>query len=417
MTRYLLITTLLAWSQIPAMAASGGKDLDQKPDPGGVFAAREVFGRGQDGYHTFRIPSLLSAREGVLLAICEGRRNSARDHGDIDLVLKRSADNGKTWSGLELVFSDGTNTIGNPCPVVDQSTGVIWLPFCRNNDRVFVTSSADSGVHWSRPVEITSTVKPSGWGWYATGPGVGIQLERGPHHGRLLIPSDNSQRGDDRKNRSYSHVIFSDDHGATWQLGGVIGPGMNECQAVELADGALMMNMRNADRSQDCRAVATSADGGATWSAVSRDATLVEPICQASLLRYSVEDRDGKNRLLFSNPASNSRRVAMTVRLSYDEGRTWPVARLLHGGPTAYSCLAGLPDRTIGCLYEAGRTNSYETITFARFSLAWLTRGADREKVGTASTSPLDPYQEPVETGLCRNSGPCEKGSRQKQHL
>jgi len=220
-----------------------------------------VYARGEDGYHTYRIPALLTTAAGTLLAFGEARKNSASDAGDIDLVVKRSTDLGRTWLALQTIWSDGENTIGNPCPVLDQSTGKIWMPFCRNNDRVFMTSSADDGVTWSEPVEITSAVKLSAWRWYATGPGVGIQSDQGPHRGRLVIPCDNTARDSDGNSEWNSHVIFSDDHGATWQLGGIIGPKMNECQVVELVDSRLMMNMRNSDSEQDYRAVATSDDG------------------------------------------------------------------------------------------------------------------------------------------------------------
>jgi sialidase-1 len=336
-----------------------------------------VFVRGESDYHTYRIPALLVTTQATLLAFAEARKNSSSDAGDIDLVLKRSFDNGRTWSAMSLIWSDAANTIGNPCPVVDRVTGTIWLPFCRNNSRVFVTKSTDDGATWATPAEITGTTKPANWGWYATGPGVGIQLEHGPHRGRMVIPSDHNATEGTNKIAG-SHVIFSDDHGQTWQLGGVIAPGVNECQVVELADGRLLMNMRNSGSANTTRAIASSADGGITWSAITHDSALIEPVCQASFLRYTRAAEYGRNRLVFSNPGSTSSRVNLTVRLSYDEGQTWPIARTLHAAATAYSCLAVLPDLTLGCLYEAGLSNPYETITFARFSLAWLTGGADR---------------------------------------
>jgi sialidase-1 len=211
-------------------------------------------------------------------------------------------------------------------------------------------------------------------------------MKTGPHKGRMIIPSDHNAVG----RGSESHTFHSDDHGATWQLGGTISPKMNECQVAELVDGRLMMNLRNADSIEETRAVSFSSDGGMTWSAVTRDPVLIEPICQASILRYTTTEYFDRNRILFSNPASASARTNLTVRLSYDEGQSWPVKKILHAGPTAYSCLTVLPDDTIGCLYEAGVSNSYETITFARFSLAWLTDGADntaRRRVKLERTS------------------------------
>lgn len=151
---------------------------------------------------------------------------------------------------------------------------------------------------------------------------------------------------------------------------------MNECTVAELSGGRLMLNMRSY-RGRHLRAVAVSGDGGETWSTPVDDPVLVEPVCQASLLRYTAEAEGGGNRMLFSNPASE-RREKMTVRLSYDEGKTWPVAKLLHAGPSAYSCLTALPDGCAGCLYEGGEADPYETIRFARFNLEWLTDGADR---------------------------------------
>jgi sialidase-1 len=145
-----------------------------------------------------------------------------------------------------------------------------------------------------------------------------------------------------------------------------------------------MINMRNYDRSKTTRAIATSADGGLTWSKVTHDPALVEPICQASFIRYTWPGPRGKSRLLFSNPASASKRIEMTVRLSYDEGKTWPVGKLLYPGPSAYSCLAALPDGDIACLYEMGENHSYEKIAFARFGLKWLT--GDENVIGKTSS-------------------------------
>lgn len=341
----------------------------------------DVFVAGLEGYHTYRIPSVIvTPRNGHLLAICEGRKNNRRDHGDIDLVAKRSTDGGKTWSDLQLVYEEGGTkeiTIGNPCPVTDRATGTIWLPFCRDNDDVFVTKSTDDGKAWSEPVKITANVKQPEWGWYATGPGVGIQLTQSPHEGRLVIPCDHRLAGPGAiKNSGASHVFYSNDHGKTWKLGGVTDKAMNECQVVELADGRLMLNMRSY-RGHGRRAVALSDDGGESWSKCVDDETLIEPVCQASFLRYTREETADRNRLLFSNPASTDTRHRLTVRLSYDEGESWPVSRMLHPGPSAYSCLTVMPDKSIGILYEGGKKHPYERLIFARFGLDWLTKGED----------------------------------------
>lgn len=279
-------------------------------------------------------------------------------------------------------------TVGNPTPVEDRKTGVIWLLLTANPAgvtekeideaspkgarTVWVTHSSDDGLHWASAREITSSTKKSDWTWYATGPGNGIQLT----DGRLVIPCDHKVA---RTHAFYSHVIYSDDDGKSWKMGGSAGPETNESAVVQLADGSLLLNMRSyAGKHQ--RAIALSHDGGLTWGPVQLDPALIEPVCQASMVRYTLAREAGKNRLLFSNPADAAHRDRMTVRLSYDEGKTWPVARLIYAGPSAYSSLAVLHDGTIGLLYERGTANANEVIEFAHFSLRWLSHGADRFK-------------------------------------
>lgn len=353
----------------------------------------DIFIAGQDGYASYRIPSLIATKRGTLLAFCEGRRNSKSDTGDIDLLLKRSTDSGKTWSKQKVIWDDGTNTCGNPCAVVDQKTGVIWLLLTHNPRdvteaqiknksyraarTVWVSKSSDDGKTWSTPANITASTKDPSWTWYATGPGVGIQIQHGPHKGRLVIPCDHAYETSSGSDYG-SHSIYSDDHGKNWKLGGVIRPKMNECQVVELADGAgtLLMNLRSYFGLSQ-RAHSTSHDGGLTWSAPEHEPELIEPVCQASILRLNWSEKKDKSRILFSNPADESRRKNMTVRLSYDEGKTWPIKRALHENFAAYSCLTALPDKSIACLYERGEKSATDKITFARFTLDWLTGGSE----------------------------------------
>ena len=334
----------------------------------------DVFISGQDGYHTYRIPSLIVTPKGTLLAFAEGRKTSRSDTGHIDLVLKRSTDNGITWSQLKVIASDPPNTVGNPCPVIDRDTGTIFLALTHNlgQDRerdiiagtskgtrkVLMTSSTDDGFTWTKPRDITPTTKRPDWTWYATGPGVGIQLRTG----RLLIPCDHQVL---KAPHSRSHVIYSDDRGKTWTPGGVVGDATNECQAVELADGSVMINMRSYREGKSCRAVSISKDGGLTWYPIIDDTTLIEPICQASLIRFP-GSATAKPRILFSNPASQQKREKLTLRASFDEGKSWPVAQLLYAGPSAYSCLAVQPDSSIACLYER---DDYTRITFVRVAM------------------------------------------------
>jgi sialidase-1 len=356
----------------------------------------DIFVSGQRGYHTYRIPVLIVTSNQTLLAFCEGRKNSSSDTGDIDLLLKRSTDGGKTWSEPLVVWDDGPNTCGNPCPVVDETTGAVWLLLTHNpgdmgearimdgkaggTRTVWVSRSTDNGKTWTPPADITASAKDPSWGWYATGPGVGIQIQHGPHGGRLVIPCDHSRKVADNPpsrlaTETGSHAIYSDDHGQTWKLSGWVRPQMDECQVIELSDGdgGLLLSMRNTAKA-NLRAQSISHDGGQTWTAPEFQSELVEARCQGSLLRYNWPDGKEPGRLLFSNPAS-PRRQDLTVRVSRDDGKTWPVSRTLHEGPAAYSCLTVLPDKTIGCLYECGRTNAYEKITFSRFPLDWLEGG------------------------------------------
>ena len=378
MTRRLAIRALL----IVAICGAAGAAQNDERGPHYV----EVYVAGEGGFHTFRIPSVIATPSGTLLAFAEGRRAGAADAGDIDLVLKRSRDAGATWSPLQVIGDDGPNTFGDPCPVVDRRTGAIWLltTHSRGTDReddiiagrsaasrtVWLMKSSDDGETWSAAVDLTASAKRPEWTWYATGPGVGIQTASG----RLVIPANHAVAGTPVHQ---SHVIFSDDGGAHWQIGGSADAGTNESQVVELADGRLMLNMRNhPPKPENFRMISTSDDGGRSWSKASPDPVLIEPPAQASLLRLTTAKTGDRNRLLFSNPAS-ARRERMTVRVSYDEGVSWPVSRILHDGPAAYSSLVVLPDRSIGLLFERGDRSAYEKITFARFSLAWLTGGKD----------------------------------------
>jgi len=337
---------------------------------------------GQGGYHTYRIPALAVTPKGTVLAFCEGRRNSNSDTGDIDLLMKRSTDNCDTWSTQKVVWNDSDNTCGNPCPVVDTNTGTVWLltTWNRGDDRehgiiagqskdtrrVFVISSTDDGLTWSKPGEITADVKKPDWTWYATGPGSGIQIRQGEHAGRLILACDHIEA---KTKHYYSHIVYSDDHGKTWKLGGSTpGHQVNECEVVELSDRRLMLNMRNCDQSKKIRQRAFSHDGGNTWENQGFDDKLVEPICQASIVRYSWPGENEENIILFSNPAS-TRRVNMTVRASFDDGNAWPLRRSLYSGPSAYSDLAVLADKAAACLYERGEKQPYEQIALARFKL------------------------------------------------
>jgi sialidase-1 len=404
MTRRTAVASLAAaFATIPSLAAAWtrAQTASNAGHTGEPFET-DVYVAGQDGYHTFRIPSVILTAKGTLLAFAEARRAGRSDAGDIDLAVKRSTDGGSTWSALKVIGDNGTGTFGNPCAVVERESGTIWLLTTQNlgEDKepqildgtskggrtVWVMHSKDDGVTWSAPRDISASVKKADWTWYATGPGVGIQTR----NGRLVIPANHALAG---SKVHHSHLFYSDDRGKTWTIGGVAADHTNESQVIELADGRLMLNMRNhpPQTPENMRKVAISTDGGRILGETTTDRALIEPPAQASLLRYSLaaqasrsgsssrQNRDksaGKNRLLFANPAA-PKRERMTVRLSYDEGATWPVSRVIYEGPSAYSCLVVLRDRTIGLLYERGAESPYDRITFTRFTLGWLTNGED----------------------------------------
>ena len=370
----------------------------------------DVFVEGEAGYHTYRIPAIVVSKKGTILAFCEARKSSSADHGDIDLVLKRSFDNGKTWSAMQIVYEEGGTariTIGQPTPIVDRETGTIHLLFCRDNQQAFYTKSTDDGANFYHPVEITTAFSgfdsqlasdlsqttigdlqdglPFRVTRLATGPGHAIQTRKG----RLLVPVwlnsykvVPSSAGGPNEVIDYRYrtsVIYSDNNGSTWNPGRAVASSKgslqaNEAMVEELADGSVYMNMRVVGRKT--RTVARSKDGGASWSEASAEENLIDPGCQASLLRFTDASVHRRNRLLFANPASLKREQLM-IRLSYDEGRSWPVAKLLNAGPSGYSDLAILDDMSVGCLYERGEKRVYQKLTFARFNLVWLTDGKD----------------------------------------
>ena len=286
--------------------------------------------------------------------------------------------------------------ICNPCAVVDDVSGTIWLTYIHQQrekvrDGIFANDNLvkvihsdyhDDGGTWSEPRDITDQVKGEGWGFYATGPGVGIQKQRDPNKGRLVIPCDHSKKVEPfvnyfehggEQHAQHSHVFYSDDCGVSWKLGGTMPPDTDECQVVELEDGSLQLNMRQYTGPK-CRALAHSADGGDTWSDMTFSEELVDSLCQASSIRYSFANVGDKSRILFANPACTAREK-MTVKLSYDEGKTWPVSKLIYEGAVAYSSMTVLANGDIGLLYWLWMGPK---IIFARCSLDWLTDGEDR---------------------------------------
>ncbi|MBK1785257.1 sialidase family protein [Prauserella cavernicola] len=351
------------------------------------------FTSGTEGYHTFRIPALVRTKAGELLAFAEGRVESAGDSGAIQVVSRRSADGGRTWSPLSVVSANGDATAGNPSPVV-LSSGDIVLLTVRNGRvsedeiregtvseqdtrRVFVQRSTDDGHTFSEAVEITADAKAPDWRWYATGPCHAIELEHGRHKGRIVVPANHSSAPPEgspdtgAEDKYYgAHCLLSDDGGRTWRIGfteerhdGYIAA--NETTVAELPDGTLYFNSRCHGTAPGHRVDTYSADGGETLVEPYREQPgLVGPRVQSSVLQTSRE-----NALLFAGPSDPDARRAMSVRISSDRGRTWRTAHLVSEAPAAYCDLVQLDSRSVGLLYETGAEGSYETITFEQLAI------------------------------------------------
>ncbi len=357
--------------------------------PSALSAAAEpvktdVFSAGQDNVHTYRIPTILAAQSGALLVFCEARKVSIQDASPTDMVVRRSVDGGKTWLPIQnLIRGHGTDAITNPCAVVDRSSGSVLLFTCNTNrgqrgehrSHLLVTSR-DHGATWSEPVDLGKSIANYD-DTFVPGPGVGIQTAKG----RIVIPGYTGDSIDDDEKGTRSRVVYSDDHGRTWRMGQPVNVDTNESQVIELAGGHLMLNMRQGT-GKSCRAVAISKNGGETWGPVYWDRALNESPCQASIVRYSLAGRDGKSRILFANPDNVGARYGvdrtkMTVRISYDEARTWPVKKLIYAGPSSYSGLVRLSNGDVGLIFEGGVKHRREWIRFVRLPLAWLTDGKD----------------------------------------
>mgnify|MGYP001027155771 CR=1 FL=1 len=351
----------------------------------------KLFDGGPSGYHSFRIPSIVKTKNGTLVAICESRRWNNTDWGDINVVYKRSTDNGNTWSGLGEIIGTGNGTWGNPTSVYDPDKGTngrIWV-FLSWNDgthtsmatidswgdrKVYSCYSDDNGVKWSAPVDRTAALLPPGYKWDAMGPGIGIRTTIN-HPGRLIIPAT-------RRN------IYSDDHGATWRYQSIPGQ-TSEGAIVEKMNGSLLRNDRPTTANWETAkrrwiSSGTIENGFATFTPQD---VLLDPACQGSILRYNT---DTPHRIYLLNSASTVSRGKMRVRISYDDGKTWPVSRRIYDwltedqavaqGKGGYSSMIKTEDYHVGALIEinedvSNSSTSHRSIEFHKFNLPWILNG------------------------------------------
>jgi sialidase-1 len=379
----------------------------------GFHRSQVLFEAETNGYHIYRIASMVATKESTLLAFCAARKGRGGDWDPIDIVMRRSTDSGNTWEPLRLLVHQDSVPCDNAMPIVDYVTGEVHLLYQIDYARCYYMKSTDDGLSWSEPADITATIDAFRdiypWVVQAPGPGHGIQLR----NGRLVVPfwlSDGGGRefGPNHRGHRPSIVVsvYSDDHGKTWKAGDVAVPDNditvipNETSCIELADGRVLFNSRN--ESMNYRRLFTFSDDGATnWSTPVFADAFFEPICFGSMCRFTMEPLQSKNRILFCNPdsrhdpwvaskpstprsARNRHRTNLTLRMSYDEGATWPVSKVIDPGIAGYSDIAVTPDGLVHVFYEGGSvpgTNSHTRnvhMSVVSFDLEWLTEGKER---------------------------------------
>ena len=357
-----------------------------------------VFKSGEDGHKTYRIPAIISLQDGTLLAFSEGRVNDGEDFGNIDLVMKKSVNHGKSWSALETVVDQNQLQAGNPAPVLDlldphHPSGVVYLFYNTGNNHegevrkgngvreVWYIRSFDGGTTWETPVNITLQIhKPlqpnfnssynfkEDWRTYANTPGHAFQFLSGKYKGRIFIPGNHSQGSPLSSFHEYqAHGFYTDNHGESFKLGASISiPGSNEATATELSNSKMIMSIRNQAGDIKRRIIGVSSDGGEHWDTAYYDQQLIDPNCEGSLL--TIGFAKGKAIIAHCNAASEERRDNLTVKISYNEGKTWEKSFLISASNnqeqsdwSAYSDLVLINKKTIGILFER---NDYTEIVF-----------------------------------------------------
>lgn len=388
-----LLGTLLA---APARAEDPPAAVD--------FTQQTLFrAAADDGYACFRIPAVVRTTQDTLLAFAEGRVNGCSDAGDIDIVVRRSTDGGRSWGPVRVVTEENGDTHGNPAPVVDRRTGRILLAQTWNEGRTdgrncpapceripHLQYSDDDGLSWSEPEDVSDAIRPPGWdSWYATGPVHGIQLRHGPHAGRLVFGVNAASWDGGRVTHNHAALAVSDDGGRTWRLGatdtrprradGTHRQQPQELSVLERGDGAVLVSARETSGTDlGHRTQAVSTDGGTSFAAPFRALPdLYTPQVQGSVLRLG-----DSGRLLLSAPADPDRRRTMMIRSSWDEGRTWESVdrgKVVTTDWSGYSDLVRATDDHVGLLYEGGPVDARDEIRFARFTEEWLgeRRGPD----------------------------------------
>ncbi|WP_329029589.1 exo-alpha-sialidase [Streptomyces sp. NBC_01423] len=360
------------------VVATTGTAQAASPAPG-TLTSQDLTVDGVGSPH-YRIPALTTSNKGTVLAAYDARPTLGDLPSNIGIVLRRSTDGGTTWQAQQVVRKDAApKGYGDPSLLVDRTTGRIFLFYAAGENQGFFGSatgndesdpnvlqadysySDDDGLTWTHR-RITKQIKNPAWGGMFAASGEGIQLRNGAHKGRLI-----QQYAIRNNGANYAVSAYSDDHGETWHMGTPVGPGGDENKTVELNDGTVMLN----NRSAPYRTVAYSADGGVTYTPFVQDTQLPDPANNGSIMRYAPDapaSNPQSSWLLFSNTEATSRKN-LTVKMSCDNGKTWPIRKVVDAGAAAYSTLTRLPSGRLGLLYERG---DYEHITYSSFDLQWL---------------------------------------------
>ncbi len=363
----------------------------------------DLFEARKDGYHICRIPCIVVTKNDVILVTTEARQGVGGDYDNIDILMRRSIDGGKTFlPSIKIVdhVNYGDGPVNNFVMVPDVKTGRVQVVFCHDYARVFSMYSDDDGATFSEPVEITSVFEKFRvnypWQVCATGLGHGLQLR----NGRMIIPvwlsdGSGSEMGSGHRGHRPSSVtlIYSDDNGNRWECGDIICKNgdkigditlinPSETIAVELSDGSVMFNIRH-ESSNHRRLIAISSDGVNNWEIPGFDDALLEPVCMASIIRHDFSNESNAGNIIFANPDNLEQTMAtwamdrkrITIKCSNDDGETWPVSKVLEPGPSGYSDLAVLNDGTILCFYECDMVEHLcdtKYLRLARFDLDWI---------------------------------------------
>ena len=338
-------------------------------------------------YFSIVVPVISKTTKNTLLAFGEGRRNGPGDFGDMDIVLRRSNDFGRSWSDIQIVHKHGDGQIGNPCPIVDQDTGRIYLLSCTSVEdettirtgssyrQIWFSYSEDDGVTWSENRNISSMARREAWYWYATGPAAGIQIQSGKYKGRLVAPANHSYLREDGSDEYACHSIYSDDRGETWKIGSSSGPGGNETQIAEVGEDLLFQDIRLQTHRTGYRAYRYSRDGGETWDEMRSDESRPCTKTHGSIISLS-QRPDGKHNTLVTcnnSPIASrrelNRREHLVARISTDGGKTWPKSYVVEPASAGYNTLVEIDDHRIGVFYSRYPRLSFRTFYLEDFRL------------------------------------------------